>query len=401
MNAPRLSLVSYCFPPLRYPQSVQMGRLARHFPGDVRVFCGEEDTAPDLSLLDGLDRDGLAIVRIPWSFPAAAIKQLRRFTIRQRMLFPDAYRPWAKAATPKIVDAEWHAGDVLMTTGQPMSDHLIGLEVKRTAGVPWIVHLSDPWVDNPYRSVSAPVRTRNLRLEEEVLGLADAVVVTTEETGELLVGNHPGLQLEIAVIPHSFEPSLYPPHTERREEGVLVRHLGNFYGSRTPEPLLAALDLINRRDPRVLGGVRVELIGDTPAASQRSPYLGDLREIVSFSPPVEYRTSLRLMVESDLLLLVDAPGPNSLFLPSKLVDYLGAGRPIVALTPPGAAARTVRDRGGWVGDPTDVEGSAAALESALRAVTSTGEEPEGAYPAAFSSERVAARYADLAQRLRT
>ena len=80
-----------------------------------------------------------------------------------------------------------------------------------------------------------------------------------------------------------------------------------------------------------------------------------------------------MMESADLLLIVDAPGEISVFLPSKLVDYIGAGRPICALTPPGAAARVTREAGGWVADPADAEAGATALLAALEYAATGGE----------------------------
>jgi hypothetical protein len=45
---------------------------------------------------------------------------------------------------------------------------------------------------------------------------------------------------------------------------------------------------------------------------------------------VGYQESLKLMSEADALLVIDAPADQSVFLPSKLIDYIGAGRPISA-----------------------------------------------------------------------
>ena len=60
-------------------------------------------------------------------------------------------------------------------------------------------------------------------------------------------------------------------------------------------------------------------------------------------PIVRKRThipkSLKLMATSDLLLVVDGPDDLSVFLPSKLIDYLGAQVPILGIVPPGAAAK--------------------------------------------------------------
>jgi hypothetical protein len=82
-----------------------------------------------------------------------------------------------------------------------------------------------------------------------------------------------------------------------------------------------------------------------------------LEEVVRIRPVVPYRRSLQLMTDYDALLLVDAPlirARESVFLPSKLVDYLGSGTPIIALTPlRGSSARVVTTTGGLVCDVAD------------------------------------------------
>ena len=57
-------------------------------------------------------------------------------------------------------------------------------------------------------------------------------------------------------------------------------------------------------------------------------------------PPVPRREAYQHQVDADVLLLVTAPGVRSVAT-SKLYDYIGAGRPILALAQGNAAAETV------------------------------------------------------------
>ena len=43
-----------------------------------------------------------------------------------------------------------------------------------------------------------------------------------------------------------------------------------------------------------------------------------------------FAESARRAAAADVLLVIDAPADESLFLPSKLIDYLPAGKPILA-----------------------------------------------------------------------
>jgi hypothetical protein len=165
------------------------------------------------------------------------------------------------------------------------------------------------------------------------------------------------------VLPHSFDPALYPPDAGGGAGEIVVRYTGEFYGRRTPRPLVETLRAVLAEAPRLLAGVRFELIGPVSEGARAESGLESLPEgLVVARPPVGYRESLALAAGADGLLIIDAPAARSVFLPSKLVDYIGAARPILGLTPPGASERLIRRLGGWVADPSDAAAMRRATE---------------------------------------
>ena len=66
---------------------------------------------------------------------------------------------------------------------------------------------------------------------------------------------------------------------------------------------------------------------------------------------------------ANLLLVIDGSDDLSVFLPSKLIDYLGAGVPILGIAPPGASADLLTRLRARVVDPRKPE--AVALRSAI------------------------------------
>jgi hypothetical protein len=72
------------------------------------------------------------------------------------------------------------------------------------------------------------------------------------------------------------------------------------------------------------------------------------------------------MRDAEMLLLIDAPSPDcpSPFLPSKLIDYLGTGKPVFGITPTnGASARVLRKYNHMVVSPDRPDEIASALEA--------------------------------------
>jgi hypothetical protein len=148
---------------------------------------------------------------------------------------------------------------------------------------------------------------------------------------------------------------------------LVVRYLGSFYGHRSPVPLLRALKVLLTREPGIFDNVRFELVGSLPGRMRMHPSLRSLpADLVRLCDPVSYLESLKLMSASDLLLVIDGPDQLSVFLPSKLIDYLGARVPIFGIVPPGASAKLLTRLGAPIADPVNPEQIATALRHALK-----------------------------------
>ncbi len=298
-------------------------------------------------------------------------------TLARRLLpfyarIPDEYRGWVARAERAIMDelaVRQFRPDVLVTFGVPMSDHLLGLRLKPKLGVPWVAHFSDPWLDNAFHRHNVLANVINRRLEHNVVAAADRVIFTSAETLDLVMRKYPPAWREKArVLPHSFDPALYPGPSPDKG-GPVLRYLGNFYGHRSPVPLFRALRTILAEEPALLEGVRVELVGQMPQRMREHATLRALPAgLVRLIDTVPYSRSLQLMSDADLLLVIDAPDDLSVFLPSKLVEYLGAGTPIFGIVPPGTSARLLARVGAPVADPREPFEVVKGLREALRLV---------------------------------
>jgi len=364
----RLLAISYMLPPVLTPQSIQIGRLLGHLDMEVATVSGPLAAAgPALEGEDDLARHTAHRIEVGFDPPAPSFAlNLARRIIPLYARVPDEFRRWikraAEAALAKLTESGFRP-DMMASFGEPMSDHLVALKLKQEIGAPWLAHFSDPWADNPFRAGQLLANAVNRRLEARVIAAADRVVFTSEETRALVMRKYPsGWRAKTAVLAHNFARSLYPAPPVK-SGGLALRHIGSFYGRRTPLPLLRGLRLI---DPERLKDVRVELVGRTPQWLRVHPaWRGLPKGLVTSSGFVSYARSLELMVEADLLLVIEAPAATSVFLPSKLIDYLGARVPILGIVPPGASASLLRRVGGRVADPRRPQEVAAALEQSI------------------------------------
>ena len=277
---------------------------------------------------------------------------------------PDPRLGWIPFAV--LAGLRWAPeADVVVSANPPTSAHVAAAVVAGITRRPWVADFHDPWSlpsYQPWRGRWRPAVDR--RLERAVLRRADRVVATTRWLAGYLAGR--GAQDRVRVVPNGYEPAEHPCEVPP-DDDFTVLHAGAFYGPRSPEPLLEAVAKALEAEPAMRTSLRLRLRDWQDArnaarleAATRS--LG-LEDVVERVPPVPRRDALAAMRRAAVLVLVTDPveGGRGL-IPIKLFEYLGAGRPILALAPPdGEAGRLVRQAGGLVADPSDAAGAAGAL----------------------------------------
>jgi glycosyltransferase involved in cell wall biosynthesis len=125
--------------------------------------------------------------------------------------------------------------------------------------------------------------------------------------------------------------------------------------------LLEALGRLARDEPAVAARLRLVLAGRLDAAEQDLIAAHDLGDVVRHVGHLSRADSLALQRRGDVLVLITS-ADLSWELPGKLFEYLGAGRPILALAQDNEAARVIAETGaGTLVAPGDAEAVAAAL----------------------------------------
>jgi glycosyltransferase involved in cell wall biosynthesis len=378
-RVPGLLAVSFSYPPQTEPRAIQVSRLLKHLEARTLLVCeGRSDALDDSGANGFADMESFleGTLRVPFT-PSRWRSLLNRLSGRVYIPVwsrtPDHLGPWKKAVLKRIehfIRAQGSRPDVLVTFAFPLVDNIIGLELKRRLQLPWLAHFSDPWVDSPFKTDDRFTRALNARLERSVLEQADRLVFTSDETAELVMKKYqPTLRSKVRVVPHAYEPDCFPPRLKERDERLTIRYLGDLYLSRTPKPLFQALEILSTTDRDLLKRFCFEIVGEIQGLDLEEMGLFRLPlDLVALKPRVGYLESLSLMSSASGLMVIDAVVPEntkSVFLPSKLIEYIGAGRPIIGLTPPGTAADLIQKLGGWVADPARADQVAKVMRQFL------------------------------------
>jgi glycosyltransferase involved in cell wall biosynthesis len=386
----RLLAISWAMPPMLTPRSLQVSRLLQHL---ARLDCpatviAAETTAP----IPGITADPALGTLYATSYSRRGVpygdapSRLRAMV--GRGLDKDA--DWVERAvkTAQQVLAETPHTH-LATFAQPWFDHLVGLGLRRHARLPWVAHFSDPWVDSPYYDDIAPPLRRRWEAEERaVVEASDALVFTTAETAELVMRKYaPTHRSKAFVVPHGFDPCLTPPAPPRDVGGkIRIVHTGDFYvGRRGPSGLFHALATLGQ-DPRWRERIELVLAGTVAETYLEEAAALGLGASVRCLGRLPLRETLETAAAADILVSIDAPAAESVFLPSKIIDYLAFAKPILGLTPArGSAAALLTELGCPAAPPDDPDRIVEALCGLLEKVA-RGEKPHERF------RRVAERY---------
>ncbi len=260
--------------------------------------------------------------------------------------------------------------DVIWSTFPIPTALVIGRELQRRTGLPWIADFRDPMAQDGYPSDPRTWQAFK-RIETDTLRSATACVFTTPGAARIYAGRYPDAAARIQVIENGYdEASFAAADAEPDAGGPLVAgaltllHSGIVYPEeRDPTHLFQAIALLAGRGlvtPATLrlrfrAAVHDDLIARLAGAA-------GVGEFVETLPPVGYRQALQEMRRAEALLVLQSAGCNEQ-IPAKVYEYLRAARPILCLSDPrGDTAGVVRDAGLDGLAPLD---DAAAIADAL------------------------------------
>ena len=384
----RILLLSYWYAPARHPRAFRWTSLAAYWARkgwSVDVVCSGGSGLPGEERIDGVRvfRAGGAITGairnrfgksgridrpgdrgpggqtrlLPEKHstpPATAFLRWINDTLWRRVWWPDYACLWYFPALKKAAALlEKNRYDGLITTSDPFTGHLAGLSLhRRFPRLPWVVDIGDPFIlqkTTPMNNLFLYDRL-NHRVEKRVLEGARGVTVTSPFTLEEYREAFPESGTKITVAP----PLLSTKGAEDKGPGpfpddgkIRLVFVGTLYRKvRSPAFLLRLFERL--LDSPVGEKLELHFFGNINDCEDFFEPYGSLLGGRIFLHGVVER-SLALQATAAAGILVSIGNVTSHQLPSKVVEYAAAGKPILHLSPSerDSSARFFQDYPVW------------------------------------------------------
>ncbi len=385
----KVLMIAHQFPPVGGSGVQRSAKFAKYLPlfGWEPVVLTRDDskmTLRDTSLLEELP-ENIEIIRTPacdLTVLPSLLNKVGKF-IAWKLLIPDGEVLWMRKALPQALKRV-SKGDIeaVYTTSYPYSDHLLGLELKKSfPGIPWIADFRDEWTNNPYLldNPHMPYRMKKEKeMEREVLTRADALITNTPIMKENFVRLNPGMDLEkrMVVIPNGYDSDDFMDirQTDKNNSRFTLTYTGALYGRRKPDKIIEAIGKLVSDGIIDKNKIRIKFIGSfKPEVLKNLIERNGLDGAVELVNYMEHQQCIVEMVKSDAMLLIEGGGPGSeAFYTGKIFEYIQTSNPILAVIPAkGAAAEIIRRTGtgivcDWADEKAIQQGFVALYEAWLK-----------------------------------
>jgi len=282
-------------------------------------------------------------------------------------------------------------------------------------GKPWVADFRDPWTLNAYAQKG---KMKNILLkiekfmEKRVYRNSSAVLANTKANRKNLLDAFPWLKADkVIYLPNGWEEFPEKVHSVPKDNLLTIVHAGTFYPRFKPYALFQALAAWRegRQPPNIppLGkDIRIILLGSRDAETRQVVKDLGIEDWVEFKPWVPLEEARRMMCSAGLLWTSLGTGKESAtYVPSKLFEYIAAGKPILGFFHEGDAADLIRDTGTGVVFTRDDPGPVIEFLNRMRPKFHEGKTEDAVYARkqdvidSFHIRSITGKLADILNRM--
>ena len=269
-------------------------------------------------------------------YPAKpAWKERLSLFVRSNFFFPDPRCFWRRPSVRylgkrlKETSIDW-----IITTGPPHSIHLIGKDLHRKTGIPWLADFRDPWTEIYYfkhlKMLPFMVK-QHQKAEREVVHQATVVTVAWPQIKRGFLLHEPK---RIEVITNGYDESDFVVEPKRFENRFTITHTGLFTREANPDQLWRALSALVIENSDFAQALNIVLVGQTDGVIKQSIEEAGLLPYCCIVPYVPHLEAIAYQKGADLLLLTLKKEPESKgIVLGKLFEYVASKRPVLGIGP--------------------------------------------------------------------
>lgn len=252
----------------------------------------------------------------------------------RKIYWPDGSCPWYFPAKKKALALHHvHNFEGIITVGLPFTAHLVGFALKkRFPLVHWHMDIEDPFCFSKEFFVNnfRLYDRLNHRIEQKAFQKADTISLTVQSAREQYETIFPESKSKISIIPPLFN---LPESAEKTEwfdqEKIHLAYFGAFYEKvRSPLILLLIIKQLVQKSSSRTSTLHFHIFGEIDPKTKRVfEEFSELSPLFTFHGLVDRAKVSQAMKAVDFLINIGNTTPYH--LPSKSVDYLMSGKPII------------------------------------------------------------------------
>jgi glycosyltransferase involved in cell wall biosynthesis len=428
----RALIVHYHFLPVHNVAVKRLVGYAKHLPTFgwrtlvlTREWRGihEADPSWGLSWEPELERDsGCTVHRVPHptSAPPRAAAHWKALRVREagstgpargaalmakieakrlrmgRMLFgdyPDEFVSWVPLAVEAGVElARRERVDVIMSSCPPETNHVVGHQLSRHLGVPWVAFFGDMYgfldAALPAYSIERLLRTAWHR---RCLARAAACAAVSPAMVEYLERSY-GKPAHLVLT--GVDPDEFPQAADKlvsTRDRLVVSHVGSVYpGDQRPDIFFDGLDMLLTQKPEIAQCLEVRFVGSKCDDRLHAMLEGrPAAHVCTIEPKVDSTTAISLVSSSDALLAFTCTAHRdrhgTMSYPTKIFEAIAARRPVLSVPADGDWVDELLARTGGGTSARDGAEVADQLQSWFASWSRDGSVPFHGHPAEIAA----------------
>lgn len=416
----KLLFIAYYMPPMGSSGVQRPFNLLSKLPEmgwDPTVLCPETGAYHtfDYSLGKRFDQLELPVVRVRSNTPfhllggkarkinpsSEKVSKVLRW-ISAFFFLPDNKKAWIN---PAIIEGRKlirrNKFDLIVATSPPPSNLIIASKLASEFNIPLVVDMRDDWLDNHQQIYpSSYHRSLMARIERSILPMADAIVSVNEVIQQAIQSRYPQSKASFYTIPSGFDPLVFTnnisPSVIKENGKITFLYSGRFYGENQPFVFLKAVSRLLVERPELRSRIHLAFQGGLDDEHLAMIQKLELTEFSQNLGYLDHKDAVANLLHADVLWLTAGHTyKGDQVSTGKVTEYMGSGKPILALAPKNGALDALLSGYGpsFLADPHSIEPVTLALKSLLNDIMggtlpSVNEE----YVKRFTSEAMASSF---------